>query len=271
MRFCTVISMTKSKGFDPIAMSQKTESIVVRGNQRKYVQLGRPLRFYGGTTSATEVGCNLRCKFCFSDKPVWKPATTGKFYSPQEVFDGLDRTAKKYGHRLISASASEATIGLQHLYELLDLVEDSPYIYIVETNGLNIGADPSIAKALSRYKRVHVRVSIKGASEQEFHRLTGAGPEFYELAYQAMEHLIAAGVSCNACLMASFSDAAGIKAVKERLSNIAPGILNSLEIERINLFPKVRKRLSQYGLKANQGVSCVEDANRIPMAQEAIS
>ena len=60
-------------------MSQKTESIVVRGNQRKYVQLGRPLRFYGGTTSATEVGCNLRCKFCFSDKPVWKPATTGDF------------------------------------------------------------------------------------------------------------------------------------------------------------------------------------------------
>ena len=119
----------------------------------------------------------------------------GRFYSPQEVFDGLDRTAKKYGHRLISASASEATIGLQHLYELLDLVEDSPYIYIVETNGLNIGADPSIAKELSRYKRVHVRVSIKGASEREFHRLTGAGPEFYELAYQAMEHLIAAGVS----------------------------------------------------------------------------
>ena len=115
--------------------------------------------------------------------------------------------------------------------------------------------NPSIAKALSRYKRVHVRVSIKGSSEQEFHRLTGAGTEFYELAYQAMEHLIAAGVSCNACLMASFSDVAGIKAVKQRLSDIAPGILNSLEIERINQFPKVRKRLSQYGLKANQGVS----------------
>ena len=71
--------------------------------------------------------------------------------------------------------------------------------------------------------------------------------------------------------MASFSDAAGIKAVKQRLSDIAPGILNSLEIERINQFPKVRKRLSQYGLKANQGVSCVKDPNLIPMAQEAIS
>ena len=267
MHFCTVISMTKSKGFDPIAMSQKTESIVVRGNERKYVQLGRPLRFYGGTTSATEVGCNLRCKFCFSDKPVWKPATTGKFYSPQEVFDGLDRTAKKYGHRLISASASEATIGLQHLYELLDLVEDSPYIYIVETNGLNIGADPSIAKELSRYKRVHVRVSIKGASEEEFHRLTGAGPEFYELAYQAVEHLIAAGVSCNACLMASFSDAAGINTVKQRLSAIAPGILKSLEIERINQFPKVRQRLFRYGLQPNKGISCITPDSQIAISQ----
>ena len=61
-----------------------------------------------------------------------------------------------------------------------------------------------------------MRVSIKGSSEQEFHRLTGAGTSF-ELAYQAMEHLIAARVSCNACLVASFSDVAGIKAVK-RLS-----------------------------------------------------
>ena len=57
----------KSKGYDPIVLNAKTERIVVDGNCRKYVQLGRPLRFYGGTTSATEVGCNLRCKFCFSD------------------------------------------------------------------------------------------------------------------------------------------------------------------------------------------------------------
>ena len=78
--------MEKSKGYDPIIMAKKTEDIVVSGNRRKYVQLGRHLRFYGGTSSATEVGCNLRCKFCFSHEPVWKPETTGKFYSPEEVF-----------------------------------------------------------------------------------------------------------------------------------------------------------------------------------------
>ena len=112
-----------NKGFDPIALSAATEKVVVDGARRKYVQLGRPLRFYGGTTSATEVGCNLRCKFCFSDKPVWKPQKTGKFYAPQEVFDGLVKSARKHGHKIISASASEGTIGRKHLMQLLNLKE----------------------------------------------------------------------------------------------------------------------------------------------------
>jgi uncharacterized Fe-S cluster-containing radical SAM superfamily protein len=90
-----------SRGYDPIALTAATEKVVVDGARRKYVQLGRPLRFYGGTTSATEVGCNLRCKFCFSDKPVWKPKQTGKFYTPQQVFNGLAKSAHKHGHKII--------------------------------------------------------------------------------------------------------------------------------------------------------------------------
>ena len=89
-------NLATDAGYDPIALATATEKVVVDGNRRKYVQLGRPLRFYGGTTSATEVGCNLRCKFCFSDKPVWKPKATGKFYTPQQVFDGLVKTAKNW-------------------------------------------------------------------------------------------------------------------------------------------------------------------------------
>lgn len=249
--------MSKSEGFDPLILNQKTEKIVVDGNKRKYVQLGRSLRFYGGTTSATEVGCNLRCKFCFSDQPVWNPKNTGKFYSPQEVFDGLAKNARRYGHKLISASASEGTIGLQHLYELLDLVEQSEFIYILETNGMNIGANAEIAKLLAKYKRLHVRVSIKGCSPEEFHTLSGAHRDAYELPFKALRHLIDAGVSCNACVMASFSDKQGIEKVKEKLSEITPGILRSLEIERIKQFPKVRARLKQHQLIPNKGVSCV--------------
>ena len=158
------------KGYDPIKLTEKMESIVVDGNMRKYAKLSRPLRFYGGTTSAVEVGCNLRCKFCFSDKPVFRPQSTGKFYTPQQVFNALAKGAKRYGHKLISASASEGTLGRQHLFELLDLVEESEYVYILETNGMTLGDDKAFAEKLAPYKNLHVRVSIKGTSQEEYQR-----------------------------------------------------------------------------------------------------
>jgi len=238
-----------SRGYDPIALAAATEKVVVDGARRKYVQLGRPLRFYGGTTSATEVGCNLRCKFCFSDKPVWKPKKTGKFYTPEEVFEGLARSARKYGHKIISASASEGTIGREHLLRLLDLVEDSEFVYVLETNGMTLGNDLDYVKALKRYTRLHVRVSIKGDSPEQYHELTGAEPGSYQLPYRALQNLIDEGVSCNACLMASFSDDEGIQRAQKRLFEIHPGILKSLEIEKITLFPKVAERLATASLE----------------------
>jgi uncharacterized Fe-S cluster-containing radical SAM superfamily protein len=235
----------KSTGYDPIALAAATEKVVVAGNRRKYANLARPLRFYGGTTSATEVGCNLRCKFCFSDRPVRKPGTTGQFYTPQQVFDALDKSAKKHGHKLISASASEGTLGKVHLFELLSLVDQSDYIYILETNGMTIGHDSQFAKELSRFKNLHVRVSIKGTDSQEYARLTGASQASYALPYKALKHLIKAKVSCNACISLSFSKKVGLASAKQRLYAIHPGLLKSLEHEYITLFPKVRKRLRE--------------------------
>jgi len=246
---CSTTTSDKEPGYDPIALAAATEKVVVAGNKRKYVQLGRPLRFYGGTSSATEVGCNLRCKFCFSDQPVWKPKNTGQFYTPQEVFDGLTKTAKKHGYQLISASASEGTLGRNHLFQLLDLVEQSEYVYILETNGMTLGHDEEFAEQLSRYQRLHVRVSIKGTNANEFHRLTGARASAYHLPFKALVNLINAGVSCNACVSISFSSQAGIQAVKKRLYNLRPGLLKSLELEKIKLFPKVAKRLAEANLK----------------------
>ncbi|MBE1286200.1 MAG: radical SAM protein [Alteromonadaceae bacterium] len=250
-------SMARSKGYDPIILAKKTEEIVVKGNQRKYVQLGRHLRFYGGTSSATEVGCNLRCKFCFSQEPVWKPASTGKFFSPQEVFDGLVSNAKKHGNKIISASASEGTLGREHLFELLRLVDETDYVYVLETNGMTLGADVEYCKALAQFKNLHVRVSIKGCNEEEFHTLTGARKEAYELPYQALKNLVDAGVSVNACLMVSFSDENTMKQAREKLFNTHPGLLKSVELERIKQFPRVSARLNKNNLKANQQISCV--------------
>ncbi len=235
-------------GYDPIALAVATEKVVIAGNRRKYANLARPLRFYGGTSSATEVGCNLRCKFCFSDRPVRKPGTTGKFYTPQQVFDALDASAKKHGHKLISASASEGTLGRQHLFELLELVDQSEYVYVLETNGMTL-SDAEFAQQLARFSNLHVRVSIKGTNPDEYARLTGAIPSSYELPYRALKHLIDAGVSCNACLSLSFSTESGLDQAKARLAAVHPGLLISLEEEYNTLFPKGAKRLREEGLR----------------------
>ena len=239
------------KGYDPLKLTETTEQIVVDGNKRKYARLARPLRFYGGITSATEVGCNLRCKFCFSDKPVRNPQSTGKFYTPDEVFNALKKNADKHGHKLISASASEGTLGQEHLFELLELVDRSEFVFVLETNGITIGSDPNFAKQLSKYKNVHVRVSVKGTSKEEYSMLTGAALESYDLQYKAFENLINEKVSCNACLMVSFSEEKEIQKAEKRLADIHPGLLKSLEKEHITLFPKVLQRLSKYGILPN--------------------
>ena len=235
-------------GYDPVALTASTEKVVVRGNKRKYARLARNLRFYGGTTSATEVGCNLRCKFCFSDRPVRRPHSTGRFYTPEEVFNALKRNAEKNGNKLISASASEGTLGRQHLFELLELVDRSDLIYVLETNGMTIGHDPDFALQLSKFRNLHVRVSIKGTNKEEYVMLTGAMSSSYDLPYKALEHLIRAKVSCNACITVSFSSPQDIKKAEQRLASIRPGLLKSLEKEHITLFPKVRKRLINMGM-----------------------
>ena len=119
---------------------------------------------------------------------------------------------------------------------------------MLEPNGITLGAEPDFARDLRRFNNLHVRVSIKGTNPEEYASLTGAIPESYALPYKGLKHLIDAGVSCNACLSASFSTDEGIEDAKEQLYAVHPGILKSLEIEHITLFPKVAKRLSEAGL-----------------------
>jgi uncharacterized Fe-S cluster-containing radical SAM superfamily protein len=116
------------------------------------------------------------------------------------VFDGLAANASGHGYKTISASASEGTLDRQHLYELLDLVEKSEFVYVLETNGMTLGDDEAFAKLLTKYKNLHVGVSIKGCNPEELHRLTGVRAGAYKLPFKALQHLIDAGVSCNACV-----------------------------------------------------------------------
>ena len=113
---------------------------------------------------------------------------------------------------------------------------------------MTLGADPDFARQMARYKNLHVRVSLKGSNKDEYHELTGANRFSYRLPFLALKHLIDAGISCNAGVMASFSSDASLAGLKHALMKLHPGILKSLEVEHITLFPKVRERLKRYEL-----------------------
>ena len=73
----------------------------------------------------------------------------------------------------------------------------------------------------------------------------------YSLPYKALDYLIKEKVSCNACLSISFSSPENIKKAEQRLSDIRPGLLKSLEKEHITLFPKVYNRLKKLDMMPN--------------------
>ena len=113
----------------------------------------------------------------------------GAFYHPDSVEQKLMRIAGKKRFRQVRISGNEPTIGWEHLVKVLDLI-DGRYLFILETNGILIGAHEAYAEDLSGSGNLHVRVSLKGTCGEEFSRLTGAFPEGFDLQIKALEHLV---------------------------------------------------------------------------------
>jgi uncharacterized Fe-S cluster-containing radical SAM superfamily protein len=238
------------KLLDPIEYAERLKRIVVRGVERKYYRVARGGRWYGGIATADCVGCQLKCAFCWSNAPRDNPAGVGRFYTPEEVFKALDEVASRRGYRQLRVSGNEPTLSREHLLSLLSLVEEAKrYTFILETNGLLIGHDPSYAKDLSRYSCIHVRVSLKGTCPEEFSRLTGALPEGFKLQLKALEALVAEGVPCHPAVMLSFSPEGSLEELRRRLRLIDPSLEEGVEEEYVFLYPHVVERLRGAGLK----------------------
>jgi len=209
-------------GLDPIKLAEHTQRIVCRGLQRKYYRF-RGARFYGGIATADCVGCNLRCTFCWSRRIVTSPEKYGIFYSPEQVAQKLIEIAKRRRYRLLRVSGNEPTIGRAHLLALLEELAGSGFDFILETNGILLGADPSYAKDLAKFGDfLHVRVSLKGASEDDFSALTSAQPKFFNYQLAALKNLLAARVPCHPAVMVSFSSPENLAALRKRLAAIHP-------------------------------------------------
>jgi len=225
--------------YNPVSLSEKVESIVTSGNLRKYYRF-RATRFYGGIATADTVGCNLRCKFCWSGNSVWNAKNTGDFYTPEQVAETLKRIAEEKGYNQVRVSGGEPTIGRKHLIELLGHI-DKKFLFILETNGILLGLDKTYVKELSRFRNLHVRVCLKGCTPEEFSWLTGAEKNGFEYQLKALGYLRDENLSFNIALVSTKKDKQNLfnKLIEMGLGKIF------IEIEEIKLYPAVKKRLKR--------------------------
>jgi uncharacterized Fe-S cluster-containing radical SAM superfamily protein len=226
---------------DPLAWAEKVLEVVGSGEKRKYFRF-RPAPYYGGIATADCVGCCLRCLFCWSWNIVVQPEKMGRFYSAEEVVRNLTSIARKKGFERIRISGNEPTLHRFHLLKVLKLISKE-FHFILETNGILIGYDPSYAKDLSSFPNLSVRVSLKGVCPEDFTKLTGARPEGFELQLKALEHLVGEGVDCFPAVMANFSSPKKIKHLRKRLSEIRSDFAD-FEEEELILYPFVQAGVS---------------------------
>ncbi|MEM3552630.1 MAG: radical SAM protein, partial [Candidatus Bathyarchaeia archaeon] len=231
--------------------------------ERKYTDF-YSVPVYGGIATGYAVGCCLRCVYCWSNWSRDFPEKFGEFYSPNKAVENLFKAAEKginysnYWRRLtpkvrkLRLSGCEPTIGKNHLLALLKLVNASKYpLFILETNGLLIGADKNYAKQLAEFKnKLYVRVSFKAATPKGFTQRTGAIGEYYELPFKALNYLLNEGVYAKAAAMTDprIMPKEERKILIEKLEEIDPkaNYKETLEEEVIDAYDTTVKRLKAY-------------------------
>jgi uncharacterized Fe-S cluster-containing radical SAM superfamily protein len=239
--------------YDPIVRHRAIEKLVTRSagdaHERKYWRF-RVDRWYGGIVTADAVGCGLLCKFCWvSDRIMMRPGEVGKFYNPETVARTLIEMAGKKGIRRVRVSGGEPTIGKDHLLQVLEGLKKQGLVFILETNGILIGEDKSYAHELAEFPFAHVRVSLKGCSEEEFSSLTGAKQEGFLLQLKALQNLVRENVHCHPAVMVSFSPENSLQRLIERIRAIEPKLVELLETEELILYPSVKTKVRKHGLR----------------------
>jgi uncharacterized Fe-S cluster-containing radical SAM superfamily protein len=147
----------------------------------------------------------------------------------------------------VRISGNEPTLHRSHLLQVLQLIPKE-IKFILETNGILIGHDPSYAKDLSRFPNLYVRVSLKGACAEDFTRLTGAMPEGFTLQLKALENFLEEGVDCFPAVMTNFSSQEKIRNLRQKLKDIRSDFAD-FEEEELILYPFVVDHLEKAGLK----------------------
>lgn len=244
-------------GYNPVERHEKIQGLVVTkkvgGDLKKYYRF-RHDRWYGGIITADCAGCGLACNFCWvRSEALLEGQGRGKFYTPEEVANELLKLVKEKKIPQVRISGGEPTIGREHLLKLLHALQKRRVHFILETNGILIGQDETYAEDLAPYRFLHVRVSLKGCTEVEFARLTGADPQGFHLQLEALKNLVKAGVSTHPAVMLSFSGKESVDRLYGTIWKISPRMHSEVEREEVILYPHVLQKLQRANLKFYSG------------------
>ncbi|MEM1916860.1 MAG: molybdenum cofactor biosynthesis protein MoaA, partial [Ignisphaera sp.] len=103
------------------------------------------------------------------------------------------------------------------------------------------------------YSRIIVRISFKGTTPEEFHRLTGASSRFFEYQFKALENLLNSGMKPGEdfypAVMLSFTQDENYIQFKRKLKTIHPILSETIDEEYIILYPHVIEILNRHNLK----------------------
>jgi len=235
--------------FDARQRSAEAERLVMSGEKRLYSKF-RAAPYYGGIATADAVGCAFLCAFCWNYRRNEDPAHGGKFFSPQDVADELLAIARRRSLTRFRVTGSEPILGdgsFDHLLKVMGLVLDAEprSSFILETNGLMLGAHQDWARRLTR-PRVLVRLAVKGVDPESFERITGARKEFFRYPLLALRNLEEAGAKAWPALMEDLFSAAQVKTLENTLRD--EGILSELELETLEGYPSVLENLKRRGI-----------------------
>jgi len=175
------------------------------------------------------------------------------FYSPEEAFRRLRKAAERFGTQKARISGAEPTIGREHLVELLELVEGSGFeLFVLETNGILFGVDRGYVEEVSKFSKVHVRVSLKGGTAEDFARKTGGRPEAFELPFRGIRNLLECGASFHVAAMSldpRITTRGEREALLAKLLQIDPRLAGSLEEEVVDPYRTALIRLKKAGME----------------------
>ncbi len=233
--------------FDPIERAGEVERLVMDKDRRKYYRF-RGSRYYGGIATADTVGCCFLCAYCWNYKKNLNPdSCEGEFLSPEEVAGKILKICRKKSFNKVRITGAEPVLGersFQHLLRIIEIVSvENPMVdSILETNGLLLGFMPDFSARLSQFKRLFVRVSIKGWDEASFERITGAKGEFFFYTILAIKNLLDSGVYAWPAFMMEIFGSDGAEKLGKRLKSagIRP---EEMEIEYLEPYPFVLENM----------------------------